>query len=280
MYLYALSEVFIFLFIFFLHPDTGNIFFPSLAAVLSQKVCHGSLWDAACEFEAVRWSAYQWKTISRDGSDLHQTAVSEKGREGSLSLAAAFTLSSQASWRGIWNVSIDIPVVFVASVRQPGSANRNHPFTCIQHWQWCHRMTKSAYVVRCVCLCRYVFVHAPSCLHASVWLCVFSCECVKAFREWMGTGGSSRLQELLTAVRSPDSQPLIKHWHKNTATVCVWTVMKRRRLQQHTRCNLAQHELSVRACVCVCVLSICVRSLMRHICPQRCPLRYWGIHQV
>lgn len=158
---------------------TQETFF-STVALLSQKVCHTSLWDAVCELGGVRCSAYQCEPISQDSSDLHQTAVSEKGRGGSLSLAAAFTLSSWASWRGIWNVSIDIPLVFVASVRKPGSANHNNLFTCIQHWQWCHRMTKSVYVVCqvCVCLCRHVFVHAPLRLHASVCLHVFLSECV------------------------------------------------------------------------------------------------------
>lgn len=143
------------------------------------------------------------------------------------------------------------------------------------------RMTKSVHVAG-VCVCLGMFLCTLLLVCMPLWLHVFSCECVSVLRPLGSecTGGSSRLQELLTAARSPDSQPLIKHWHKNTATVCVWTVMKRRRLQRHTRCNLAQHELSVRVCVCVCVLSICVCSLMRHICPQRCPLRYWGIHQV
>ena len=142
------------------------------------------VWDAVCELgrRSCHWTAYQWAPISQDGSDLHQTAVSgKKGREGSLSLAAAFTLSSRASWRGIWNVSIDIPMVFVASVRQPGSANHNNLFTCIEHWQWCHRMTKSVYVVCqvcvCVCidmffLCVFLLVCMPLCLSSCVCVCV------------------------------------------------------------------------------------------------------------
>lgn len=81
---------------------------------------------------------------------------------GSVPLAAAFTLSSEASWQEIWNVSIDIPTAFVASVSLPGSASHNKLFTWIQHWQWCHRMTKSVYALCQVC----------------VQTCFFFCVCV------------------------------------------------------------------------------------------------------
>lgn len=179
MYIYFLSKLIFFL--LYLHPaKNGKHFFYLFiwflicftAALLSEKVCRRSLCDAVPEHDGVRCSAYRRETISQDGSDLHQTAMSEKGREGSLSLAAAFTLSSRASWRRMWNVSIDIPMVFVASVRQPGSANHNNLFTCIQHWQWCHRMTKSVYAVCQVC----AFVQA--CF--GVCCSLFACLCVPA----------------------------------------------------------------------------------------------------
>ena len=52
----------------------------------------------------------------------------KNGREGSLSL-----VSSQASRRGIRNGSIDIPMVFVAAVRQPVSASHSNLFTSVEH---------------------------------------------------------------------------------------------------------------------------------------------------
>lgn len=112
--------------------------------------------------------------------------------------------------------SVDIPAACVAADRQPLSANCRRCLQAVEQ-QWRRRATaKSACVqpVRCACVCFLLFAFSCKTLFVcALCVCVCGSACVwRVFGEPMGTGGScSRLQELLTAVRSPDSQPLIKH---------------------------------------------------------------------
>lgn len=140
------------------------------------------LWDAVWAWR----HASVGVSVSADQSGRFRSSsnsgVRIKAGGGSLLLAAAFTLSSQARQWGIRNVSIDIPMVFVASVRQPLSANHNNLFTCIRHWQWGHRMSKSVYVVCQVCvrLYRHVFrvcspLFACFCFLSACKVCVCVC---------------------------------------------------------------------------------------------------------
>lgn len=192
----------------------------------------------------------------------------KKSERGSLSLAAAFTLViSHKMTRNTRKVHLKLPLSFqllLHSQAQPTRINSSN--TDSGSTGWLNRCMSAVFLSTCFCARSFLI----ACLRVSAFIscvCVCVSVCVKAFRERMGTGGSSRLQELLTAERSPDSQPLIKHWHKNTATVCVWTVMKCRRQHRQTRCSLAQQELRVYIPVCVCGPSVCVPPLMRHICP-------------